>query len=265
MISEVMAMKLLQILHKHKMKKSVEIDIESAQSTAEKERTEQSKELLNKQRLSNLINKVKELCRSFDFQQRKAVFYIIKIYADKINCGNNTDVLESQIDKRPFQDATSFYGEYRYNLNKSFRIDLGKAPVITYVWRKSKLVDALTTLSANNGKFKENDYNHRYSIFFPLGLTIVFNGNHSANSAIIKSEGFLEYRPGVSGRIIYDLSPLYSKFYFDGTYYRDKQSDEIIEKTSFEYGCLFEIGRVLTENNMNYFDYFKEIFVESAP
>lgn len=219
-------------------------------------------ELENKIRLENVLNKIRELSRHSEPDWTRAIFYIIKIYADEINCRNNTDLLESEKENRPFEDDTVFYGGFKCSYVKPFRIDLGKSAVITNVWSKDKLTNSLATVSTMDNSFCEDNYRHKYRIYLPIGLTILINGNHSVSASVFKSEGYLEYRPGISSGVVYDLSPLYDKYYFDGTYYRYINNDAVINKTKFEYGCLFEIGRILCENSISYFDYFPETLIE---
>ena len=56
---------------------------------------------------------------------------------------------------------------------------------------------------------------------------------------------------------IYDISHLYSKLYFDGKYYRKNDTKEVIKPTKFEYGCLFEIGRIISKYDISFLKLFK--------
>lgn len=88
-----------------------------------------------------------------------------------------------------------------------------------------------------------------------IGLTYVHNGNHSVNSGIIKADGYLEFDPNATNCHAYDLTPLYDELYYDGEFFRYRNDHEISEQAAFEYGCLFEIGRILNEYRIDYFDY----------
>ena len=80
----------------------------------------------------------------------------------------------------------------------------------------------------------------------PLGITFVEEGNHSIETGIIKCVGSLSFDKSKYNCSVFDISPLYQQIYFDGIYYRTIRNNEIVEKTEFEYGCLFEIGRLLS-------------------
>ena len=80
---------------------------------------------------------------------------------------------------------------------------------------------------------------------YPIGLTIVYNGNHSTLSGILKGEGTIQANQ------TYDLVPTYAYMYFDGIYFRNKMNDEKLYKVArFEIGALYEIGRILAENGI---------------
>ena len=80
---------------------------------------------------------------------------------------------------------------------------------------------------------------------YPIGLTIVYNGNHSSLSGILKGEGTIQANQ------TYDLVPTYDYMYFDGIYFRNKINDEKLYKVErFEIGALYEIGRLLAENGI---------------
>lgn len=76
-------------------------------------------------------------------------------------------------------------------------------------------------------------------------MAIVYNGNHSILSGILKGEGVIQANQ------TYDLEPTYDYMYFDGVYFRNKDNDEVIYKVRrFEIGILYEIGRLLAENGI---------------
>ena len=80
---------------------------------------------------------------------------------------------------------------------------------------------------------------------YPIGVTIVYNGNHSTLSGILKGEGMIQAKD------TYDLSPTYNYMYFDGMYFRHKFNHSILHKVKrFEIGALYEIGRIFAKNNM---------------
>ena len=74
---------------------------------------------------------------------------------------------------------------------------------------------------------------------------IIYNGNHSTLSGILKGEGTIQANQ------TYDLVPTYDYMYFDGIYFRNKMNDEKLYKVArFEIGALYEIGRILAENGI---------------
>ena len=59
---------------------------------------------------------------------------------------------------------------------------------------------------------------------YPIGLTIVYNGNHSTLSGILKGEGTIQANQ------TYDLVPTYDYMYFDGIYFKNKMNDGTVEE-----------------------------------
>ena len=93
--------------------------------------------------------------------------------------------------------------------------------------------------------FEYDKINHMATYIYPIGLTIVYNGNHSTLSGILKGEGTIQANQ------TYDLVPTYDYMYFDGIYFRNKMNDEKLYKVArFEIGALYEIGRILAENGI---------------
>lgn len=223
--------------------------------------------LENKKHLKNVLDTVRSLAegQNDSSSDKKAIFYIIKIYTDKINCKHNTDLLESE-DKH-FSEEDHFLSCFgglaeakKVTEEYNFQIQMGKSPIITGVWSKDKLITQLIEREPNS--FRAN-YNHTYFVLLPLGITLVANGNHSINSCIVKAGGQLDCTTGGKGSV-YDISPFYDKYYFDGNGYREIHSDRYVCDAEFEFGCLFEIGRILVEENINYLDYFGTISDEGT-
>ena len=158
-------------------------------------------------------------------------------------------------------DVQSIYkdiGEYLINSNKlnncksfelgesNINIDLSKDAILVCAWNKQRFVDALLNIGQNVGNsFEYDKTNHMATYIFPIGLTIVYNGNHSSLSGILKGEGTIQANQ------TYDLVPTYDYMYFDGIYFRNKINDEKLYKVErFEIGVLYEIGRLLAENGI---------------
>ncbi|MBP3504975.1 MAG: hypothetical protein J6K43_01035 [Lachnospiraceae bacterium] len=136
---------------------------------------------------------------------------------------------------------------YRKIISESnIDIDLSKDAVLVCAWNKERFVDALLNIGKNVGNsFEYHKINHMAIYVYPIGLTIVYNGNHSFLSGILKGEGTIQANQ------TYDLVPTYDYMYFDGIYFRNKMNDEKLYKVRrFEIGALYEIGRILAENGI---------------
>lgn len=118
--------------------------------------------------------------------------------------------------------------------------------VLVCAWSEERFINALLKIGKNVGnKFEYKKINHMATYIYPLGLAIVYNGNHSILSGILKGEGVIQANQ------TYDLEPTYDYMYFDGVYFRNKDNDEVIYKVRrFEIGILYEIGRLLAENGI---------------
>ncbi len=143
--------------------------------------------------------------------------------------------------------------------NRNVEISLKDDLVIPVAWNISRFVENLSRIGSdcdNPFMFKSN--NHMSTLFLPIGVTLVRNGNHSILSGIIKREGI------IFPTEVIDLSTLYDSFMFDGTYYRDMKSNKIIRKVAyFELGVIYEIGRLLTKNNIKFKPEYTQQFFTS--
>lgn len=137
-------------------------------------------------------------------------------------------------------------------------IRLETVPVISGVWRSDRLINALKIIGKDVKEknnflleisepyvdktydFEEDTLNHFATYLFPLGMVWVQNGNHSINAGILKSEGEINVKE------VYDMRFMYDHYSFDGTYLTNSKYDEKIE-IQFEFGALFEIGRILLD------------------
>ncbi|MBQ3587297.1 MAG: hypothetical protein II977_01890 [Oscillospiraceae bacterium] len=125
-------------------------------------------------------------------------------------------------------------------------IDLSTDIVLMCAWNEGRFANALVNIGANvENPFNFDKNNHFVSYIYPLGITLVDNGNHSLLTGVLKSEGV------VYPIQTYDITGHYELVYFDGTYYREKNTDKIIHKVErFELGAVFEIGRLLAEKGI---------------
>lgn len=132
--------------------------------------------------------------------------------------------------------------------NEKISISLKDNLVIPVAWNMSRFVDNITGIGTECGNsFTFQKLNHRSILYLPIGVTIVYNGNHSILTGIIKSEGIIHPTE------IIDLAPLFEKVKFDGTYYRDIKSNKIVQTVrNFELGAIFEIGRLLAKAHISF-------------
>lgn len=153
-----------------------------------------------------------------------------------------------------FKDIGEYViNSYELNNSESFElgksdinIDLSKDAILVCAWNKERFVNALLRIGKNVGNsFEYDKINHMATYIYPIGLTIVYNGNHSTLSGILKGEGTIQANQ------TYDLAPTYEYMYFDGIYFRSKMNNKVLYKVRrFEIGALYEIGRILAENKI---------------
>lgn len=210
---------------------------------------------INKEKLNSILQQVEFLAKSHDLREQRVIFYIVKIYADLINSERNLKLLNGE-NPNNVLDCFLTDSSYEVCISDSFYINLGKVPVITEIWNKERQIKALSKIGDYENVWIEHPTNHFFKVFLPIGLTVVHNGNHSSNCGIIKSTGHLELAPNKPNAKIYDISHLYSKLYFDGKYYRENDTKEVIKPTRFEYGCLFEIGRIISKYELSFLKLF---------
>jgi len=132
--------------------------------------------------------------------------------------------------------------------NEKIKISLKDNLVIPVAWNMSRFVTNITAIGTDCGNpFKFQRLNHMSMLFLPIGVTIVHNGNHSILSGILKREGVIHPTEMVN------LASLYEKIRFDGTYYMDIESDQIIQAVkNFELGAIYEIGRLLIKSDITF-------------
>lgn len=211
----------------------------------------------NQQRLNAVLTKVKLLAQSNDVRDHKAIFYIVKIYADYVNSLVNTQLLQGKTAENILNDVVLTDTASPITLNHSYNIALGKFPIVTTMWDENRQIKALAQIGDDN-KWREDPINHFYELFLPIGLIVVYNGNHSTNSGIIKSTGLLEIKPHKSNSSVYDISHLYNRIYFNGDSYIETSTNRKIYHTKFEYGCMFEIGRIINKYGISFLDLFSD-------
>lgn len=132
--------------------------------------------------------------------------------------------------------------------NEKISISLKDNLVIPVAWNISRFETAITGIGTDCGnQFEFQKSNHMSKLFLPIGVTIVHNGNHSILSGILKREGVIHPTE------IVNLASLYGKIKFDGLYYRDIDSNQVIQEVNnFELGAIYEIGRLLIKSDIKF-------------
>ena len=196
-----------------------------------------------KERLNSVLKTTHNLIKKNDIKdvRKNPVYSLIRAMSNY----HLYDIVRELYEDEEVTDVQSIYkdiGEHlinsdKLNNSKSFElgesninIDLSKDAILVCAWNKERFVNAI---------------NHMATYIYPIGLTIVYNGNHSTLSGILKGEGTIQANQ------TYDLVPTYDYMYFDGIYFRNKMNDEKLYKVArFEIGALYEIGRILAENGI---------------
>ena len=192
-----------------------------------------------KERLNSVLKTTHNLIKKNDIKdvRKNPVYSLIRAMSNY----HLYDIGEYLINSDKLNNSKSFeLGESNIN------IDLSKDAILVCAWNKERFVNALLNIGQNVGNLFEYDkINHMATYIYPIGLTIVYNGNHSTLSGILKGEGTIQANQ------TYDLVPTYDYMYFDGIYFRNKMNDEKLYKVArFEIGALYEIGRILAENGI---------------
>lgn len=130
-------------------------------------------------------------------------------------------------------------------------IRLGKDPIITSIWNGSRLASSLAAIGMPDNPWIEDINNHHFLLWLPMGITLVNGGNHSIATGMLKCEGKLKAGINTKNPIL-DVSYIYTKMRFDGTYYRRTLDQSIIGKANdFAFGCIYEIGRLALRHNIS--------------
>ena len=216
------------------------------------------------EKLANILTFAGQLIRGSECScGGGAVYTLVKVLADKISLDYGNAVIAAgahwmDIQKRDnlFLDINSenagdarinaVYRQIRKGLlnDVSVDIDLSKDPVIPLVSSPLGLVNKFIHIGTEERPWRE-DHNHCVDLWVPLGVSIVNEGNHSIFTGGIKRTGILKIAPG-SNHMVYDISGLYNMIFFDGIYYKWMETSDIIAKAAnFEFGCIFEIGRLM--------------------
>lgn len=236
-----------------------EIEIENTQMS----------EQLNAQRLNVVISistAILERCKD-DYTP---IFTYIKIFSDKMVLDGIVDLLSSN-KRSPIEGIPYFFIDNDYNkktqykiretISKAFEwidvpihtsIDLSTSPIINFPWSHKRLIRSFIDIGTPDNPWEEDFRNHDVRLVLPMGLTYVVAGTHSTFTGMMKRKGIIDISPD-SHHHVMDISSLFSILRFNGTNYIIEGTDEIAgTSTSFEFGCIFEIGRLLYQRGICY-------------
>lgn len=183
---------------------------------------------------------IKFVASSIQGQLLTKCFYNDRNYADYINQVKNSLLLD-------LLDHDAIHNE---------KINISTTPIISCVWNNSRLMGALSKINHLAGNpFDGNVHSQNIiaCMVKPTGLVIVTHGNHSVNSAIVHGEGEIIVNE------IKDIKPLLEKFRFTGKEYVEIGTNKPINSKSlkngsepfvYELGLMFEMARILEENNI---------------
>ncbi len=209
-----------------------------------------------KEKLDSILNVIYELIKDSDIKdvRKNPAYSLVRAMTNY----HLYDIIRELYEDEEVTDVQSIFkdiGEYVLNgqlLNNSVSFELGKSninvdlskdAILVCAWNKRRFIEALKNIGENVcNSFKFDKMNHMSTYIYPIGVTVVFNGNHSVVTGILKGEGMIQANQ------TYDLVPTYEYMYFDGVYFRNKSNDAILYKVKrFEIGVLYEIGRVFAE------------------
>lgn len=214
----------------------------------------------NRKRLENILRFIRDILESREPYKSQTVFYIIKILTDRINSGKCIDKLCESHSKPDYsidiEDDNIINTRNEVELKRPITIRLGKDPVLVSFKDREKIVKRLATIGTKENKWEQRTTvgtdKHCFNLFLPIGVTEICEGRHSVYSGIVKGVGKLTYTPGDKNQKVFDISYLYDEIYYDGYCYRNISENKKIEEVPFEYGCIFEIGRLIKEHNISF-------------
>ncbi|MDK7284482.1 DUF6710 family protein [Staphylococcus pettenkoferi] len=229
----------------------------------------------NENTLNQVIEKAKLMLEDnllMTYTERHPIFNYIKVFTDYIQNQQALMIIKNGRDNisiangKYFNTVDAYYHTFDHILFKelynraeiykgdNIKVFNGKDPILMRIWDSNKIVENMKNIGSGimdkhcyetgierENKFKFISSNHMAKYIYPLGITMVYNGNHSIFSGLNKSEGYIEVED------IIDVSYLYNDFYFDGTYLHDLRNKKKY-KICFEIGALFEIGRLMLEH-----------------
>lgn len=137
-------------------------------------------------------------------------------------------------------------------------VDIKMTPVISTVWNINSLEKcylAISSYADNPFNLNESKNNVQAILIQPIGLVIVYAGNHSINSAIIHNEGEFYVNQEI------DITPVLRKYAFDGENYISIETGGKVnisgllnnsEPFTYTIGIFYEIARKMLFTNFMY-------------
>jgi len=224
-----------------------------------------------KERLKRLLNFVENFGfdnRNFDNKCLLPVFSFIRMLSDRLYSERIIEV----ISKDSIRNESGYKSNADFNLKYLITdfhkndsglckkisgqalIELAYHPVICNVWDGHKLLNTFNDYATINKPWEFSKGSHIAELYLPFGLTVVNTGNHSVSAGVLKREGTLQITDGK----IYDLSPMYDKYRFDGINYLDNTDKIAFKANSFEFGVIYETGRIIRRKGIKFLniDYY---------
>ena len=230
----------------------------------------------NMQRIkyTNIIAFAERLLIEADRGRRHPIYAYIRSLTDYIMIGHVNDSIGIGEIGHCYTSFTYFMERMRREnlvdsipvLEAKTSVDLSVDPVLVFPWETSRLVEAMKNYGTENIPWVEQG-EHYTALWLPIGvLEIAENGNHSIFTGAAKREGTIHIDTvGIDTtkefpkHYVYSFEGLYEHVYFEGIDFRRKDGDRRIGfpqefKYLFEFGCLFEIGRLMKMHNISFLD-----------
>lgn len=232
------------------------------------------KKLSPQQTLDNVLSFGHHLIHETEYGRRSSIFTLVKMLSDKI-VSDSVFYMIGVKDGDPdelsgffhlIEENKHLHGELYHEIYQierqlcqdyNLEIQLGKDPVVTFPWARNRLEQCLKEIGTPMKPWAEDTLNHFATLYLPMGLTHIYNGNHSSYTGMVKGEGSIHIHPA-SSHTVCDVSPLYRLIQFDGVnFVKAGTNIPVGIPLSFAHGCIFELGRMIAEMNIDFAAYKK--------
>lgn len=133
------------------------------------------------------------------------------------------------------------------------QINLQSSSIIPWAWNESRIHDSLCSIGTTDNPWKFDENNHNVAFIFPTCHTIVYGGNHSLTSGILKD---INYQ--FTSNRIFNISRVYQKVQFSNKTFMSDSSYVKLNKNQIVTGIIFEIGRLILNSGFSYEDYINQ-------